>query len=91
VNENFMPINRNFHTSTCRRSSPVPGLLPSLLPKPRQVPCLRVVVQDFFEAMLSQARIIGSHAVVPCKQWFGQKPASVDSTCGLRYFNTGVA
>jgi hypothetical protein len=48
-------------------------------------------VQKLLDARLCDCRIGLSHAVVPCKQWFGQKPASVDSACGLRYFNIGVA
>lgn len=48
---------------------------------------LGVVVKKLFEAGLSEFRIFGSHAVVPFKQWFGQKPRRVISTAGLRHFS----
>lgn len=36
----------------------------------------------------SARKICNSHAVVPLKQWFGQKPRCVSSTSGLRHFNS---
>ena len=50
-----------------------------------------VVMKQLFESFLREGRIIGSHAVVPFKQWFGQRPARVTSTGGLRHFNMGAA
>lgn len=50
-----------------------------------------VVVKQLFESFLRGGRIIGSHAVVPFKQWFGQKPQSVSALLGLRHFSTGAS
>ena len=46
-----------------------------------------IVMKKFFEALYG--KMGSSHAVVPYKQWFGQKPARVSCTGGLRHFNTG--
>lgn len=43
-----------------------------------------VVMQEFAQTLYG--KIVISHAVVPFKQWFGQKPCCVDSTSGLRHF-----
>lgn len=47
---------------------------------------IRVVMEKFTQTFCG--KIGSSHAVVPLKQWFGQRPARVDSTSGLRHFNT---
>lgn len=44
------------------------------------------VIKQLFESFLGGYRMLFSHAVVPYKQWFGQRPARVISTGGLRYF-----
>lgn len=54
--------------------------------QPSEQPGFWVVVEQLFELLLRQRRIKISHAVSPEKKWFGQKPARVDSTGGLRYF-----
>lgn len=53
---------------------------------PGKYACLRAVMEKFAQTFCGKIGI--SHAVVPLKQWFGQKPARVDSTSGLRHFNT---
>ena len=55
---------------------------------PRKNASFRVVVQQLFERALCKFRIVISHAVSPVKKWFGQRPARVISTGGLRYFIT---
>jgi hypothetical protein len=47
-----------------------------------------VVVEKFAQTIY--AKIASSHAVVPLKQWFGQKPRRVLSTSGLRHFILGL-
>ena len=56
--------------------------------EPRKNASFWVVVQQLFERALCKFRIVVSHAVSPVKKWFGQRPARVDSTGGLRYFIT---
>ncbi len=45
-----------------------------------------VVVKKFADALCGKINL--SHAVVPLKQWFGQKPGSVSALAGLRHFST---
>lgn len=45
----------------------------------------RAVVKKFAQTLRS--KIGGSHAVVPLKQWIGQRPGSIRSRSRLRYFN----
>jgi hypothetical protein len=53
----------------------------------------RVVVKKFAQALCGKIGL--SHAVVPYKQWFGQKPRRASNTAGLRHFtaipNQGVS
>lgn len=58
---------------------------------PRKYAGVWAIVQKLLEPILSQGKLISSHAVSPLKKWFGQKPARVISTGGLRHFSTGVA
>lgn len=53
--------------------------------QPRKNSGFWFVVEKFTQACCG--KIIGSHAVVPFKQWFGQKPRRVISTAGLRHFS----
>lgn len=53
--------------------------------EPCEQPRFRVVTHNFSKGVCG--KICLSHAVVPYKQWFGQKPRRVTSTSGLRYFN----
>lgn len=46
---------------------------------------LRVVLKKFAYTLCGKINL--SHAVVPLKQWFGQKPRSVSALAGLRHFN----
>lgn len=55
------------------------------LANPRKLSGFSVVVKEFAQKFCG--KIGSSHAVVPLKQWFGQRPARVDSTSGLRHFN----
>lgn len=55
---------------------------------PRKNTCFVVVVEKFAQAFCGKIGL--SHAVVPCKQWFGQKPRRVTSTSGLRYFSSCI-
>ena len=55
---------------------------------PSKYASLGIVVQKFTQAICG--KIIGSHAVAPFKQWFGQKPACASNACGLRHFNTAL-
>ena len=48
-------------------------------------PSLSVVLKKFADALCGKINL--SHAVVPLKQWFGQKPRSVSALAGLRHFN----
>jgi hypothetical protein len=48
-----------------------------------------IVIKKFADALWGKIGL--SHAVVPYKQWFGQKPRRVDSTSGLRHFNGVMA
>ena len=48
-----------------------------------------VVVKKFAQTFCGKIGL--SHAVVPYKQWFGQKPGSVSALVGFRHFNIGVA
>lgn len=52
---------------------------------PSEYPGVLVVGQTFAKTVAGN--IDSSHAVVPYKQWTGQKPACVGSTCGLRHFS----
>lgn len=54
--------------------------------EPSKNASIGVVVKKLFKSSLREFRIVGSHAVVPFKQWFGEKPRCVTSTSGLRYF-----
>ena len=56
---------------------------------PRKHASLRIVVEKFAQTL--RGKIGLSHAVVPLKQWFGQRPASADNASGLRYFSVGGA
>lgn len=49
-----------------------------------------VIVKQFTQTLYGELRIVHSHAVSPVKKWFGQRPARVDSTGGLRYFSHSV-
>lgn len=44
-----------------------------------------VVIENFAQTLCAKIGI--SHAVVPLKQWFGQKPGSVSALAGLRHFS----
>lgn len=45
-----------------------------------------VVIKKFAHSVCGNINL--SHAVVPVKQWFGQKPRSVSALAGLRHFNS---
>lgn len=62
----------------------------SFLPtfQPDEKSSQRIVREVFFKVRLGQCRIFRSHAVVPSKQWFGQKPRCASNTSGLRHFNS---
>lgn len=51
----------------------------------RKKPCLWGVDEKLAQSI--RAKIRFSHAVVPFKRWFGQRPGSVLSGFGLRYFS----
>jgi len=51
---------------------------------------LGIVIKKFLESILSQGRIVVSHAVVLLKRWFGQRPVSASTLLGLRHFNTEI-
>lgn len=68
-------------------SSNVASLLSATLYAPRKYPSLGVVMHKLTKAFCAKIRF--SHAVVPLKQWFGQRPTRVCCTGGLRHFNTG--
>jgi len=57
---------------------------PALGDKPSEYSRLGIVVEKFAQTL--RGKIGLSHAVVPLKQWFGQRPASADNASGLRYF-----
>lgn len=59
------------------------------LDSPRKNSSIGIVYEKFAHALCGKIGL--SHAVVPCKQWFGQKPQSVIALLGLRYFTAGVA
>ena len=52
---------------------------------PSECTRLRVVVKKFAQTL--RGKIGSSHAVVPLKQWFGQRPGSIRSRSRLRYFS----
>lgn len=58
---------------------------------PDQRTGFRVVVQKLLDKSLSQARLLGSHAVVLQKRWFGERPEAVCSSFGPRYFSMRIA
>ena len=68
-------------TSECYRASPE---------SPSKNSRFRIVVQKFLKPFLRKGRISISHAVVPFKQWFGQRLGSVSALVGLRHFNPFV-
>ena len=51
---------------------------------------LGVVMKNFVKLLLSKSKIQASHAFVPFKQWFGQRPTSAINTSGFRYFTLPV-
>ena len=51
---------------------------------PSKYTCILVVIENFTQMVCGKIGL--SHAVVPYKQWCGQKPRRVTSTSGLRYF-----
>lgn len=53
---------------------------------PREYSSGRFVVQNFAQTFCGKIGL--SHAVVPYKQWFGQRPRRVCCTAGLRHFNS---
>lgn len=59
---------------------------PSFWIAPSESTRIRVVVENFLQALCGKIGL--SHAVVPCKQWVGQKPRRVISTAGLRHFSS---
>ncbi len=59
--------------------------------KPRKQTSQGIVMKQLFEPFLGRDRMLFSHAVSPVKKWFGQRPARVISTGGLRYFTSEVA
>ena len=52
---------------------------------PRKNSGALVVVEEFAQSLCGKINL--SHAVVPFKQWFGQKPWSVSALPRLRHFN----
>ena len=67
-------------TSTFAKPAPAGGFNSEKLPR------IFFITEDRRKALIRQYRIAISHAVVPYKQWFGQRPTRVTSTCRLRYF-----
>jgi len=56
--------------------------------QPSEQPCNLVVVKLGLKSSLIKRRIWRSHAVVPYKQWCGQRPSCVTSTSRLRHFTS---
>ncbi len=61
-----------------------PGWIHAPTDKPSEYSGFWVVVEKFAQACCGKIGL--SHAVVPYKQWCGEKPRCVTSTSGLRYF-----
>lgn len=51
--------------------------------------CRGIVLNMTLEFGNCKGRICNSHAVVPYKQWFGQKPRCASNTTRLRHFSVG--
>lgn len=58
---------------------------------PLQFARLGVVIKKFFNVILRQARLFGSHLFAPIQQLIGKKPEAVTSGLGLRYFTLRAA